>query len=197
MSNERQTGTIIFYDPKKGFGFIKIDGPEVPDLFYHIDNFDSDRDPVTDDRLRSWSRMIRDGLVAGARRWSPLSNNNWQAALAPGHVCRTARAVCFGRPLIECAAEVLFGDVDGDALTSARRVTALQPTGPRSEPGCRTYVTPGNGGCWWGCMPPSPLPGPPTAARPAALAPYTWQGALQPHGAPGRYALRFARPYRP
>jgi cold shock CspA family protein len=65
MSNERQTGTIIFYDPKKGFGFIKIDGPEVPDLFYHIDNFDSDRDPITDDRV---AFMVEDDPRRAGRR---------------------------------------------------------------------------------------------------------------------------------
>jgi cold shock CspA family protein len=50
MSNELQTGRIVFWAPQKRFGFFKIDGPEASDCFFHEQEFDGD-EPKVDDRV--------------------------------------------------------------------------------------------------------------------------------------------------
>ena len=39
--NERQTGSVKWFDAVKGFGFIKVDGSE-KDLFVHYSDIDGD-----------------------------------------------------------------------------------------------------------------------------------------------------------
>ena len=52
MSNELQQGTIVFYSPAKQFGFIRQEGAEVgKDIFFHIEQYDADGDPVLDTRV--------------------------------------------------------------------------------------------------------------------------------------------------
>ena len=52
MSNELQQGTIVFYSPAKQFGFIRQDDAEVgKDIFFHIEQYDADGDPVLDTRV--------------------------------------------------------------------------------------------------------------------------------------------------
>jgi cold shock CspA family protein len=49
MSNELK-GTVVFYAPAKQFGFIKPDGTEGQDVFFHLDSFDGD-EPALDARV--------------------------------------------------------------------------------------------------------------------------------------------------
>jgi cold shock CspA family protein len=44
------TGKIVFYQPTKQFGFIRPDGAESGDIFFHLDNFDGD-EPAIDTRV--------------------------------------------------------------------------------------------------------------------------------------------------
>ena len=50
MSNELQQGRIVFYAAAKQFGFIKPDIGE-GDVFFHIEQYDHDGDPVLDTRV--------------------------------------------------------------------------------------------------------------------------------------------------
>ena len=51
MSNELQQGTIVFYAAAKEYGFIRPDGTEGGDIFFHLTQYDHDRDPAVDDRV--------------------------------------------------------------------------------------------------------------------------------------------------
>ena len=44
------TGTIVFYDSEKEFGFIKPDTGE-GDVFFHITQYDHDDDPALNGRV--------------------------------------------------------------------------------------------------------------------------------------------------
>jgi CspA family cold shock protein len=40
-NNSRFTGIVIFFDPKKGYGFIKRDDSTLPDMFVHFSDIET------------------------------------------------------------------------------------------------------------------------------------------------------------
>jgi cold shock CspA family protein len=62
--SERLTGKIVFFAQTKQFGFIKPDGIESGDIFFHLKQFDGD-DPAIDDRV---AFMVEDDPQRSGRR---------------------------------------------------------------------------------------------------------------------------------
>ena len=50
MSNERLSGSVVFYAPEKRFGFLRAYNAET-DTFFHIDNYRGPAIPGTGDRV--------------------------------------------------------------------------------------------------------------------------------------------------
>ena len=48
--SEKLTGRIVHWAPEKRYGFIKPDGTETGDIFFHLEQYDGD-EPAIDDRV--------------------------------------------------------------------------------------------------------------------------------------------------
>jgi cold shock CspA family protein len=83
--SERLTGEIVYYASVKQFGFIKPDGTESADVFFHMEQYDGKVDPRVGDRVEfaAEPNLRREGRLR-AKAVVPIQNS--QTVPAPGHV---------------------------------------------------------------------------------------------------------------
>jgi cold shock CspA family protein len=129
-NNGHLTGKVVFFAPEKRFGFIKPDGTESGDVFFHLEQFDGD-EPALDGRVafQVEADPRREG-PGGARRPSSLSNNNSRAASAEARLARAQSAFRSGpvRFYLSPGRALPFTDVAGGRQSTSLSVLLRDPS---------------------------------------------------------------------